>query len=130
VEGLTAAIDRANQYVGAGADMIFAEALTSLEEYKKFTQAVKAPVLANLTEFGKTPLFTVHEMRAAGVKLVLYPLTAFRAMSAAAVKTYQTLRQEGTQKSLTGVMQTREELYQVLDYHAYEKKLDEMFGKE
>jgi methylisocitrate lyase len=90
---------------------------------------VKAPVLANLTEFGKTPLFTVHEMRAAGVRLVLYPLTAFRAMSAAAIKTYQTLRQQGTQKSLLDQMQTREELYKTLDYLAYEKKLDELFEK-
>lgn len=127
VEGMQAAIDRAAAYMAAGADMIFAEALTTLDEYKKFTQAIKAPVLANLTEFGKTPLFTLHEMRAAGVRLVLYPLSAFRAMSAAALNVYQTLRRDGTQKSLTGQMQTREDLYRTLDYHAYEKKLDELF---
>ncbi|HEX8524004.1 MAG TPA: methylisocitrate lyase [Tepidisphaeraceae bacterium] len=130
VEGMPAAIDRANAYLEAGADMIFAEALTTIDEYRKFTHAVKAPVLANLTEFGKTPLFTLHEMRGAGVRLVLYPLTAFRAMSAAALNVYQTLRNEGTQKSLIDRMQTREELYQTLDYHAYEKKLDELFEDE
>ncbi len=130
VEGLAAAIDRANQYLEAGADMIFAEALTTLEEYRSFTCAVKAPVLANLTEFGKTPLFALDEMREAGVRLVLYPLTAFRMMSGAALLAYQTLRKDGTQKSLTGQMQTRDQLYGMLDYHAFEKKLDEMFGAE
>jgi methylisocitrate lyase len=126
VEGLAPAIDRANQYVQAGAGMIFAEALTSIDEYKQFTAHVKVPVLANLTEFGKTPLFTLDQMREAGVKLVLYPLTAFRMMSAAALRAYQTLRKEGTQKSLLDQMQTREELYKTLDYHSYEKKLDEL----
>jgi methylisocitrate lyase len=129
VEGLDAAIDRSNQYVAAGADMIFAEALTSIQEYKKFTGAVKVPVLANLTEFGKTPLFTVDQMRDAGVRLCLYPLTAFRTMSAAALNAYKTLREKGTQKDLLGSMQTRDELYRTLDYHAYEKKLDELFSK-
>jgi methylisocitrate lyase len=129
VEGLDAAIDRSNQYVAAGADMIFAEALTSIQEYKKFTAAVKVPVLANLTEFGKTPLFTVDQMRDAGVRLCLYPLTAFRTMSAAALNAYKTLREKGTQKDLLGSMQTRDELYRTLDYHAYEKKLDELFSK-
>jgi methylisocitrate lyase len=109
--------------------MIFAEALTSIDEYRRFTQSVKAPVLANLTEFGKTPLFTVDEMRQAGVRLLLYPLTAFRMMSAAAVGAYQTLRSQGTQKSLLDQMQTREELYKTLDYHSFEKKLDELFEK-
>ena len=127
VEGLSAAIDRSNRYVAAGADMIFAEALTSLDEYRKFTSAVKVPVLANLTEFGRTPLFTLDEMRDAGVRLVLYPLTAFRMMSAAAARAYSTLRQQGTQKSLLGEMQTREQLYETLGYHEYEKKLDELF---
>ncbi len=127
VEGLNAAIDRSNQYLAAGADMIFAEALTTLDEYRRFTSAVKAPVLANLTEFGKTPLFTLEEMRDAGVRMALYPLTAFRMMSAAAQKAYQTLRTHGTQKNLLDEMQTREQLYQTLNYHDYEKKLDDLF---
>lgn len=130
VEGLIAAIDRANRYVAAGADMIFAEALTSLEEYTEFTSSVSVPVLANLTEFGKTPLFTLDEMRAAGVNLVLYPLTAFRTMAAAAANAYATLRRDGTQKTLLEKMQTRDALYEALDYHAYEKKLDELFVRE
>ncbi len=130
VEGLDAAIERSNRYVEAGADMIFAEALTSLDDYKKFTAAVRVPVLANLTEFGKTPLFSLQEMRDAGVRLVLYPLTAFRMMSAAALKAYETLRRAGTQKSLLDQMQTREELYDILGYHDYEKKLDELFARE
>jgi methylisocitrate lyase len=129
VEGLSAAIDRANQYVAAGADMIFAEALTSLDEYRKFTSAVRMPVLANLTEFGNTPLFTLAEMRDAGVRLALYPLTAFRMMSAAAERAYATLRRDGTQKALLGHMQTREQLYEALGYHEYEKKLDELFKR-
>ncbi len=106
--------------------MIFAEALTTLEEYKQFTSAVNAPVLANITEFGKTPLFTVAELRGAGVALALYPLSAFRAMSAAARDTYAALRQDGTQKSVIGRMQTRDELYDVLGYHAFERKLDQL----
>jgi methylisocitrate lyase len=130
VEGLQQAIDRSTKYVAAGADMIFAEALSSLEEFKQFTAAVRVPVLANLTEFGKTPLFTIEEMRKAGVGLVLYPLTAFRMMSAAALRAYATLRKQGTQKDLLGEMQTREQLYQALDYHAYETKLDELFKKQ
>ena len=129
VEGLAAAIDRANRYVAAGADMIVAEALTSLEEYEKFTAAVRVPVLANLTEFGKTPLFTLEEMRGAGVRLVLYPLTAFRTMAAAAERAYSTLRRDGTQESLLDAMQTREQLYETLGYHGYEKKLDELFRR-
>ncbi len=130
VEGLEAAIERSQRYVEAGADIIFAEALTSLEEYQRFTSTINVPVLANLTEFGKTPMFTVDELRAAGVRLVLYPLSAFRAMSAAALKVYTTLRQEGTQQAVLDIMQTRAELYDVLGYHAYEQKLDELFAKE
>jgi len=116
VEGLSAAIDRAGQYVAAGADMIFAEALTTLDEYRQFTTAVPVPVLANLTEFGKTPLFTLDELRDVGVRLALYPLTTFRAMSAAAKMTYDTLRQCGTQRDLIHQLQSRAELYDVLNY--------------
>lgn len=131
VEGLDSAIDRALAYRDAGADMIFAEALSTLEEYQKFTTALgpSLPVLANITEFGKTPLFTVEELAGAGVQLVLYPLSAFRAMSKAAENVYRTLRTEGTQKSVTDQMQTREELYQVLNYHSYEQKLDSLFSQ-
>jgi methylisocitrate lyase len=130
VEGLSAAIDRANQYVAAGADMIFAEALTTIDEFRHFTAAVPVPVLANLTEFGKTPLFTQEELRKAGVRLALYPLTAFRMMSAAADLTYKWLRNvDETQAELLPKMQTREELYETLGYHEYERKLDELFNK-
>jgi len=129
VEGQKAAIERAHKYVVAGADMIFAEALTTLDEYKQFTQAVKVPVLANITEFGKTPLFTTQELGSAGVRLALYPLSAFRAMSKAAEMVYSTLRHDGTQKNVLELMQTRQELYVVLDYLSYEKKLDELFKK-
>ncbi|MGA9855177.1 MAG: methylisocitrate lyase [Gammaproteobacteria bacterium] len=129
VEGQKAAIERAHQYVAAGADMIFAEALTSLEEFKQFTQAIKVPVLANITEFGRTPLFTTHELNSAGVRLALYPLSAFRAMSKAAETVYSALRRDGTQKHVTDLMQTRQELYAVLDYLSYEKKLDQLFKK-
>ncbi len=130
IEGLEAAIERSSRYLDAGANMIFAEALTSLEEYRQFTAAIKAPVLANLTEFGKTPMFTLDQLQLAGVGLVLYPLSAFRAMNAAAQKLYTTLRREGTQKSVLNSMQTRSELYEVLDYHAIEKKLDQLFATE
>lgn len=126
-EGLASAIARAQAYVAAGADMIFAEALGSLDEYRQFASAVPAPVLANLTEFGKTPLFTVGQLRDAGIAMALYPLSAFRAMSAAAQRVYETVRREGTQASLTSAMQTRDELYAVLDYHRYEEKLDQLF---
>ena len=129
VEGQQAALDRARRYVEAGADMIFAEALTTLEEYRQFTAAIRVPVLANLTEFGKTPLFTTRELADAGVRLVLYPLSAFRAMSKAALTVYTTLREQGTQKSVIGTMQTRAELYEVLGYHAYEDKLDELYAQ-
>jgi methylisocitrate lyase len=130
VEGQQAAIDRALAYVEAGADMIFAEALTTLEEYRQFTSVVKVPVLANITEFGKTPLFTVQELAGAGARLVLYPLSAFRAMSRAAEMVYGALRREGTQQSVLDRMQTRVELYDVLGYHDYEQKLDALFARE
>jgi methylisocitrate lyase len=131
-EGLKAAIERSQAYVAAGADMIFAEALTTLDEYRQFTAALgeKVPVLANITEFGKTPLFTVNELGGAGVRLVLYPLSAFRAMSKAATTVYETIRAQGTQKEVTGLMQTRTELYDVLNYHSYEQKLDALFAKQ
>ncbi len=128
VEGQQAALDRAGAYVEAGADMIFAEALTTLDEYREFTRAVQVPVLANITEFGRTPLFTVDELGGAGVGLVLYPLSAFRAMSRAAEVAYRDIRERGTQQGITDAMQTRAELYDVLGYHDYEKKLDELFG--
>ena len=128
VEGQQAALDRAAGYVEAGADMIFAEALTTVEEYRQFTSVIDVPVLANLTEFGKTPLFTTEEMAGAGVRLTLYPLSAFRAMSAAAENVYQTLRKDGTQKAVIDTMQTRSALYDVLGYHEYEQKLDELFA--
>ena len=130
VEGLAAAIDRSTQYVEAGADMIFAEALTTLDEYRQFTQALSVPVLANLTEFGRTPLFTTQELGDAGVRLALYPLSASRAMAAAALDVYRTLRRDGTQKAVVDRMQTRDELYDVLGYHAYEQKLDELFASQ
>lgn len=129
-EGQAAAIERAQRYVEAGADMIFAEALTTLDEYRQFTSAVQVPVLANITEFGKTPLFTVQELASTGVGLVLYPLSAFRAMSRAAEAVYGAIRTAGTQKAVTGSMQTRAQLYEVLGYHEYERKLDELFGKQ
>ena len=130
VEGQQAAIDRAAAYVEAGADMIFAEALTTLEEYRQFTDVIKVPVLANLTEFGKTPLFTTGELAAVGVAMALYPLSAFRAMSAAALSVYETLKKEGTQQSCVASMQTRMELYDVLGYQEYEDKLDALFQEQ
>jgi methylisocitrate lyase len=128
VEGQQAALDRAAKYVEAGADMIFAEALTSLDEYKQFTSVIRVPVLANLTEFGQTPLFTTQELASVGVRLVLYPLSAFRAMSKAALEVYSAIRRDGTQKNVVPLMQTRTELYDQLGYLDYEKKLDELFG--
>jgi methylisocitrate lyase len=129
VEGQQAALDRAAAYVEAGADMIFAEALTTLDEYQQFTDSIDVPVLANLTEFGSTPLFTTGELAGAGVQVVLYPLGASRAMAAAAQNVYRTIREEGTQKSAVGSMQTRADLYDVLGYHEYEDKLDQLFAK-
>ena len=128
VEGTQAAVDRALKYVEAGADMIFAEALTTLDEYRQFTSAVPVPVLANITEFGKTPLFTTQELASAGVRLALYPLSAFRAMSKAALDVYGALRRDGTQKNVVNLMQTRTELYTTLGYFEYERKLDQLFG--
>ena len=128
VEGLAAAVERAQAYAATGADMIFAEAITSLEEYRQFTAAVPVPVLANITEFGRTPLFTAQELWRAGVRMVLYPQSAFRAMSLAAREIYQAIRQDGTQRMVLDRMQTREDLYTVLGYHAYEERLDRLFG--
>jgi len=130
VEGQQAAIDRAAAYVDAGADMIFAEALTTIDEYQQFTDVVKVPVLANLTEFGKTPLFTTEELANVGVAMTLYPLSAFRAMSAAALKVYETIKSDGTQQAVVETMQTRTQLYDVLGYQAYEDKLDALFQQQ
>ncbi len=130
VEGLQSAMDRACACVEAGADMIFPEAMTELSMYKQFVDAVKVPVLANITEFGSTPLFTVTELATADVSMVLYPLSAFRAMNKAALTVYETMRAEGTQKNVVDLMQTRMELYEHLGYHAYEQKLDALFKGE
>jgi methylisocitrate lyase len=130
VEGVGAAIERVAAYVEAGADMVFPEAVTELAAYRRFADAARVPILANITEFGVTPLFTVDELAGAGVGIVLYPLSAFRAMNAAALTVYETLRREGTQKRVVSSMQTRAQLYDVLDYHAYERKLDELFSKD
>jgi methylisocitrate lyase len=127
-EGFESSLERSIRYVEAGADMIFPEAITELAMYRKFVDAVKVPVLANITEFGKTPLFTIEELRSAGVAIALYPLSAFRAMNKAALKTYETVRKKGSQKELIGEMQTRDELYDILGYHAYEQKLDALFS--
>jgi len=128
-EGLAAAIERARAYVDAGADMIFAEAVTEAHMYGKFKRAVGVPILANITEFGQTPLFTREELADAGVDIILYCCAAYRAMNAAALKVYETIRGEGTQRSAIPMMQTRADLYRYLDYHAYEAKLDELFAK-
>ena len=130
VEGLQSAIDRACACVEAGADMIFPEAITELGMYKQFAAAVKVPVLANITEFGSTPLFTVDELRSADVSMVLYPLSAFRAMNQAALKVYEAVRKDGTQANVVNLMQTRAELYEHLNYHSYEQKLDALFKGE
>lgn len=130
VEGLDAAIERACACVEAGADMVFPEAMTELSMYRKFAQAVKVPVLANITEFGATPLYTLDQLRGADVSLALYPLSAFRAMNLAALKVYQALRRDGTQQGVLDTMQTRADLYDYLDYHSYEQKLDQLFAKE
>jgi len=129
VEGLPAAVERAVAYVDAGADMIFPEAMTELSMYREFKAAVKVPILANITEFGHTPLFTAAELRSADVDIALYCCSAYRAMNAAALKVYQTIRAEGTQKSVVPLMQTRAELYDYLGYHTYEQKLDSLFAK-
>mgnify|MGYP001200566155 FL=1 len=129
VEGLEKSIDRARTYIDSGADIIFAEALTDLDQYKTFTDSLNAPVLANLTEFGMTPLYTVEEMRDAGVKIILYPLSAARSMADAAMKTYEAIKQDGTQKNQIENMQTRTDLYKTLNYEAYEAKVDKVLGK-
>ena len=129
IEGLNAAIDRACAYVEAGADMIFPEAITELPMYRLVRDAVKVPILANLTEFGATPLFTLDELRSANVDIALYCCGAYRAMNAAALNFYKTLRAEGTQKSVVPGMQSRMELYDTLGYHSYEKKLDQLFAQ-
>jgi methylisocitrate lyase len=123
-EGMESAIDRALAYVAAGADAIFPEAIRNLEDYKRFTAAVKVPVLANITEFGLTPLFTLEELKSADVSMALYPLSAFRAMNKAAENVYEVIRKEGTQKSVIDTMQTREELYERINYYEYERSLD------
>jgi methylisocitrate lyase len=129
VEGLQAAIDRACACTAAGADMIFPEAITELSMYKEFAAAVKVPILANITEFGATPLYTIDELRSADVALALYPLAAFRAMNKAALSVYQSLRRDGSQKAVLNTMQTRTELYDYLGYHAYEAKLDALLSR-
>ncbi|HKU79309.1 MAG TPA: isocitrate lyase/phosphoenolpyruvate mutase family protein, partial [Rhodanobacteraceae bacterium] len=128
IEGIDAAIERAVAYVEAGADMIFPEAMKTLDDYRKFKAAVKVPILANLTEFGRTPFFTVDELRRANVDIALYCCGAYRAMNKAALGFYETVRRDGTQKAYVPRMQTREELYDFLGYHAYEDKLDELFS--
>lgn len=129
-EGMNSAIERAQLCVELGADMIFPEAMTTMDEYQTFTRALNVPVLANITEFGMTPLFTRDELAKAGVSLILYPLSAFRAMSQAALDTYQAVIEQGTQQSIVDKMQTREQLYDVLGYHAYEQKLDQLMEED
>lgn len=129
-EGLAAAIDRANQYVAAGADAVFAEAMTSLDDCRAFAAAVAAPLLVNVTEFGVSPLFTTDELRSAGVRLALYPLSAFRAMNRAAERVYAAIRRQGSQRDVMDAMQTRDELYDVLGYRQFEQLLDRLFGKQ
>ncbi len=128
-EGLEAAIERANTYIDAGADMIFAEAMATLADYQSFKQAISVPLLANITEFGKTPLFTRDELASVAVDLILYPLSAYRAMSLAAEKVYAEIRATGSQQGILDKMQTRDELYEVLGYHAYEQQLDKLFAE-
>ncbi|MDA2962167.1 MAG: methylisocitrate lyase [Actinomycetota bacterium] len=129
-EGIDAAIERAQAYIAAGADLLFPEAIRTLSDYKRFSSALSKPILANITEFGLTPLFTRDELGAHGVSMILYPLSAFRAMNKAAENVYETIRAEGTQKNLINTMQSREELYERINYYAYEKALDEVLGKE
>ena len=130
VEGIDAAVQRACRCVEAGADMIFPEAITDLAMYRKFADAVKVPILANITEFGKTPLFTTRELASANVAMALYPLSAFRAMNAAALRVFEGIRRDGSQQGVLATMQTRDDLYGYLDYHAYEQKLDALFARE
>jgi methylisocitrate lyase len=130
VEGLDSAIERSIAYVGAGADMIFAEAVTDISMYARFKKEVGVPILANITEFGATPLFTRDQLAAAGVDMILYCCAAYRAMNAAALKVFQAIRADGTQKNVLDSMQTRDELYRYLGYMDYERKLDQLFDKE
>jgi methylisocitrate lyase len=130
IEGIDSAIERVQAYIAAGADLVFPEAIRTLQDYKKFSSAISKPILANITEFGLTPLFTRDELGANGVSMILYPLSAFRAMNKAAENVYEVIRREGTQKTLIDSMQTREELYDRINYHEYEKTLDELLGKE
>ncbi|HEY3489940.1 MAG TPA: methylisocitrate lyase [Candidatus Deferrimicrobiaceae bacterium] len=130
IEGLEAAVERAGRYREAGADMIFPEALADLSHYRRFVDIVGVPVLANMTEFGVTPLYTVEELRSVGVRLALYPLSAFRAMAAAGQAVFRAIRSEGTQRNVLGSMQTRAEMYDIIGYEDYERKLDALFGKE
>ncbi|MCY4057089.1 MAG: methylisocitrate lyase [Gammaproteobacteria bacterium] len=130
VAGLDAVVERVSRFVEAGADAIFAEAMTDLQMYRRVTETVDVPVLANLTEFGSTPLYTLAELRSVGVRMALYPLSAFRAMSLAALQVYRAIREQGTQRSVVDAMQTRDELYDLIGYHDYEKKLDELFAAE
>lgn len=130
VEGMEKTLERAAAYIEAGADMLFPEAITELSMYKKFVDRTKVPVLANLTEFGQTPLFTLDELRTVEVAIALYPLSAFRAMNKAALNVYETLRREGTQRSVVDTMQTREELYQSINYYHYEEFLDSLFSSQ
>ena len=130
VEGLEAAIDRACACVEAGADMIFPEAITELDMYRKFADAVKVPILANITEFGKTPLFSTQELGSANVAMALYPLSGWRAANAATLKVFEALRRDGHQKNVLDIMQSRDDLYDYLDYHSYEKKLDALFARD
>jgi methylisocitrate lyase len=129
VEGLSAALDRASAYVAAGADMVFPEAITELAMYRRFADALAVPILANITEFGATPLFTVDELRTAGVAIALYPLSAFRAMNRAALSVYRAVRRDGSQRDVVASMQTRQELYEFLGYHVFEQKLDRLFAR-
>jgi len=129
-EGIDLAIERVQSYIEAGADLIFPEAILTLEDYKKFSAAVSKPILANITEFGMTPLFTRDQLAANGVGMILYPLSAFRAMNKAAENVYTAIRRDGTQSSVIDTMQTREELYQAINYYEYEKAIDEAFGTE
>ena len=130
IEGMESAIDKAKAFVEAGADMIFPEALSSIEQYKEFSDSLSVPILANITEFGKTPLYSKTELYEVGVDMILYPLSAFRAMSNAALNVYQHILKDGHQRNVIESMQTREELYDFLDYHQYEKQLDNLFNKE
>lgn len=130
IEGIDSAIERVQAYIAAGADLVFPEAIRTLQDYKKFSSAISKPILANITEFGLTPLFTRDELGANGVSMILYPLSAFRAMNKAAENVYEVIRREGTQMTLIDSMQTREELYDRINYHEYEKTLDELLGKE